>query len=1654
MNIRYASLLLAFCISIIQLSAQTDALEVIRSTALPWGSPVQNIFVDADNTKWVANTRTVKKVLGPRTAVPIALDPGQQALFQYPGGNADIRWTAEALKAAVGDIIDEDNYITAAFYDEINGDIWLGTTLTGAFQLKKQNGQLQFIAQWSMDNTRLRSNFVNDIKRGPKGRMWIATDDGVLVGKNGNWDIIERGLIVEAIAIGGSEVWLMGDGLVGKVDRRDKWDLIDIPAGKVEREIVDIAVDGKGRLWLASAVISCYDPEQDTYQVFGGAEEYTSEFANRLVVDMDGAVWIGTEDKGVYVIQKGSSLIAAVEVEQAVSCGGNGKDGALLAQVSGGTPPYQYTWSNGANGERLAKLSPGEYQLTITDSKGKSRSVAAQVPDERLSVTTNLISGVSAEGLTDGQAEVRVKGGERPYTFSWDNGEKRAIATQLSAGLHLVTVTDSKGCEQAGQVEVPDKRAPLAASIEEINPIQCQGNKSAALRAQASGGESPYQYKWSFGGAASAQITGLPSGNYAVTITDAEGNTAQADYLIEEPAALSVRTEVIAMPSLGEEDGRAVVEVSGGKPPYKYRWDNGETLDEATQLGAGLHKVVVTDANSCETTATVEMTEDIAPMSVSIQQSSPISCVDAQDGSLAAEVEGGKPPYVYKWSHNALNSSRATEIGAGKYELVVTDAAGNNAKASFALEGPEKLTASAKVISPASTGNADGVAKVAASGGTGDYSYKWTNGETTAQAEQLAPKMHTVVVTDEAGCTAAVTIEIKEDILPLQVALEATQSIDCADGATGAISAQISGGKWPYEYAWSADGQSGGEAQGLAAGSYGLTVSDAAGNSAEASLELSEPSALQVQAQAVSPASTNSSDGVAKASASGGTAPYAYAWDTGADSGQAEGLAPGTHSVTVTDQNGCTATAQVEVSENILPLQVALEATQSIDCADGATGAISAQVSGGKGPFEYAWSAGGQSSGEAQGLAAGSYGLTVSDAAGNSAEASLELSEPSALQVQAQAVSPASTNSSDGVAKASASGGTAPYAYAWDTGADSGQAEGLAPGTHSVTVTDQNGCTATAQVEVSENILPLQVALEATQSIDCADGATGAISAQVSGGKGPFEYAWSAGGQSSGEAQGLAAGSYGLTVSDAAGNSAEASLELSEPSALQVQAQAVSPASTNSSDGVAKASASGGTAPYAYAWDTGADSGQAEGLAPGTHSVTVTDQNGCTATAQVEVSENILPLQVALEATESIDCAGGTTGAIAAQVSGGKGPYEYAWSADGQSSGEAQGLAAGSYGLTVSDAAGNSAEASLELSEPSALQVQAQAVSPASTNSSDGVAKASASGGTAPYAYAWDTGADSGQAEGLAPGTHSVTVTDQNGCTATAQVEVSENILPLELTLQLSQPISCAGQSDAVVQATVSGGKPPFTYQWNDTALSGETADGLAAGDYALTVTDVAGTTQSAAVSVEAPAPLTLNFERVEPAFSDRSEDGKAVANAKGGTPPYTYEWSNGVNSSTADGLDLGSYSLTVTDANGCTVSGEAEIKERVIKELTRALSSGQTIQMQKVQFEADSTNIQESVEPILDEVYLFLQDNPSAVVEIGGHTNNLPPAVYCDSLSTARARAVADYLIAKGIPSKQVYYKGYGKRDPLFSNKTEYGRRRNQRVEIKIIRL
>ena len=560
---------------------------------------------------------------------------------------------------------------------------------------------------------------------------------------------------------------------------------------------------------------------------------------------------------------------------------------------------------------------------------------------------------------------------------------------------------------------------------------------------------------------------------------------------------------------------------------------------------------------------------------------------------------------------------------------------------------------------------------------------------------------------------------------------------------------------------------------------------------------------------------------------------------------------------------------------------------------------------------------------------------------------------------------------------------------------------------------------------------------------------------QASGGKGPFQYKWSREGVTGQAPAGLSAGDYAVTVTDAAGNAKTAQVSIPQPNELKAAATATAPASTGNADGQAAATASGGNGGFAFKWDNGETAAQATQLAPGTRTVTVTDAKGCSATATVDISENILPLALAVQQTAEINCFGGSQAALQVQASGGKGPFKYQWSQDGVSGQAPAGLTAGDYTVTITDAMGTEQAASFSIPQPAVLEAEAEVISPASTNNSDGQATGRASGGTAPYSYKWGNGEEGAGAKALAPGIHTVTVVDNRGCTATASVEVSENILPLKAAIRQAVEINCFGEQNAAIQVEVKGGKGPYQYQWSDGAMSGGEAAGLAAGDYAVTVTDVTGAAQSARISIRQPEALTVRITDKEPAFSDASNDGKATAEAEGGNGGYSFRWDNGATGSRVENLPLGRHAVTVTDNKGCVASAAFETTERIMKELASgAVRSGQTIQMQKLQFEADSTNITEDNRPILDEIYVFLKDNPSIVVEIGGHTNNLPPPEYCDQLSTDRARAVAEYLVQQGIDPDRVFYKGYGKRKPLFSNGTEDGRRRNQRVEIKILRL
>lgn len=1477
-------------------NGQEMVLVVERCKMLSQTSPIRNIWVDEENVKWVANTEGLHKVLAIDLVQKVSVPAGTTNLLTIRGGNANIEWSTSAMAGLLGTAI-----ISSASYDPKTKSLWIGTQDEGAYQVSLS--PLKVIQRFNMANKKLTSNQINDIFIHNNGTIWIATDDGMLAGNGDRWTLHERFLNFVGVDAWGTNMWILGDDFLWQVDTKGKWTPIAIELKNVEGKLRDIAVDDEGRVWIASNMMTGFNVEANRYQRFGPGQYFTSQFVNCLDVDQDGSIWTGTDDKGLYLIQWEAAMTVNILMDTPLDCKSKQPTGALSVKVSGGEPPFNYKWNSGQTTDKIAQLPAGEYVLSVTDSKGLSKTGKYTIPDPSLAISIEVVKPSSGSAEGDASVNLLVNGGIGDMTYKWDNGESLQLASKLTAGPHSVTVTDESGCSATTGFNVPEKVLPLSVVLTAVLENKCADARTGAVQAEVKGGKSPLKYQWSDGSTVEGKLINIRAGEYAVTIADAAGQTASAFITLTAPPALIVVPEVLAPASLGGVNGQAQVKVTGGKAPYTYIWDNGATTAAVKSLTAGEHSLTVTDANGCAASVTVNVSEHIASLGVIIKQVGQINCYGQSTASLRTDITGGKGPYNYLWS-NGQTAATAENLKAGSYTVTVTDVVGTKFTASSQVEEPQAVTVTVTTDAPASTNGSDGKATTKASGGSGIYKYAWSNGEFTNKALKLPAGNHIVTVTDEAGCSATASVVISENILALQVTLEQTVKINCAGNADGALTSIVKGGKEPLTYIWN-NGATASNLEKIKAGSYAVTVADVTGTKYTATTIVSEP----------------------------------------------------------------------------LPLSVAV----------------------------------------------------TTDAA-------------------------ASTNGVDGKATAKATGGSGTFQYAWDNGETTNKALKLPAGKHTVTVTDASGCSTTGSVEIRENILALEITIEQTSTVKCAGSKEGSVKAIVAGGKEPYQYKWNVDGTTPVQ-QNLADGVYTLTVTDAVGQSGTFVISVFSPEPLVVTTKVETAASTDQKDGKASVSVTGGSNKYTYAWDNGEKVSKAMALGAGTHTVIVTDENGCTAEGSIVITENILPLSVTIRQDEKIVCAGQSNASLTSMVTGGKPPYKIIWKgpANEWTSEAVTGLMAGQYALQVLDANGSSATSSFEVTAPKALTITAEEISPANTGSADGSVTLKATGGTGNYSlegHTWSSGSSSHKIEELKPGTYTYVVKDAAGCTASVSVTITEDILPLTVAIKQTENILCPGTSSAKLESAVKGGKPPYAYAWSNSS-STAFASGVAEGNYSLQVTDAIGQKAQAEFKVTGPPALKVEPTNLRSATNDRISDGKGGVEVKGGTEPYTYSWNSGETSHLASKLPLGLGRIIVTDKNGCTATAEFIIKEKVLPELTATrLASGEPIRMEKIQFDADSIVIKPEAVPSIDELYEFLYDNPTIIIEVSGHTNSLPADDYCDRISTARAKSVADYLISKGIESRRVISIGHGKRKPIAPNQTPEGRKKNQRVEIRLIKI
>ena len=915
---RSLTLLLPLLLSFLSLFAQEEAMRVERASAINPDAPVYNIYVDKEGEKWVSNSEGLWQVHAADLATEVIVGSAEETLLQYPNGNRDIRWLKGAINDELGGILTGSNIITAGYYNEIQDHLWIGTSESGVFLFRTQP-KLKVIREINKRMPKLRSNTINMIYvDSDDDRHFMGTNEGVIVGRDGRWGLEERYFRFQAVANRGKEVWLLAEDLIWMINEKDEWRSVEIDPEKVSGAIKDIAFDREGKLWIASEYLTMYDVDNEKYKVFDGGDYFTSNDVNCIAVDPDGAVWVGTQDKGLYVIEKESAMTVTCLLDKELSCDPAISDASLIVKIKGGQPPYTYQWDQGLSGENPGNLGVGTYVVTVTDSRGQSKPAEGVVPDSRLK-----LSVVQSRPHTDqkrGSATATVEGGKPKFTFLWDNGENGPIAERLEAGNHQVTVTDVNGCKAEASVDITRDAAILAANIIRTGDDKCAESAVHAIQIDIQGGIEPYTVTWSDPAISGTTASGLKPGAYFATVTDAAKNTVQASVNLSEIEVMKATASQVKAADLQGKGGSSLVEVTGSSGRLKYQWDNGETKARAQELSSGNHSVTITDQNGCTAIATVEITQEIADLALKLEQTSESKCAGDGGNSAKALVSGGVGPYTYQWNETNLQGETVTQLSGGVYFLTVTDSRGASVTSSINVPSLQPITLEASVNAAATANNADGRASVRASGGSGKYEYTWSNGEKVREASKLPPGNHTVTVTDESGCEATASVEITENISEMSVVLNLTKDLKCQGQNDAGIEALVRGGKSPFSFDWNDNAIQGEKAEGLSGGNYALTVTDAAGNIASASIDIIEPEPLTaeiIEQRGVTDQA--SKDGRAQIKATGGSGSYQYLWDNQFTGDKAENLAIGEHKVTVTDGNNCQTVVTFETKQKILP---------------------------------------------------------------------------------------------------------------------------------------------------------------------------------------------------------------------------------------------------------------------------------------------------------------------------------------------------------------------------------------------------------------------------------------------------------------------------------------------------------------------------------------------------------------------------------------------------------------------------------------------------------------------------------------------------------------------------------------------------------------
>ncbi len=1073
--------------------------------------------------------------------------------------------------------------------------------------------------------------------------------------------------------------------------------------------------------------------------------------------------------------------------------------------------------------------------------------------------------------------KVRIDQGKGPYEFLWENGAQAdsLIVEAPPEGAQVekigIRVTDVDGCISSDTLEVTGSDGLLGVQRSVRSISECGGNDGRIAFTPLSGAP-PFRYQWS--GTTGIQgdsivnentfvLDSLRQGAYDITVTD--GVTGDCDFVIRSvlvngPDAVLNPPVVKEVSCAGAADGEICIEVDIGVNP-RFLWSTGDTTNCIDGLSGGFYSVTVTEGECRNIIENIEI-EEADPVRLVFDEASP-TCSDKNDGSIALSVFGGKSPIRYQWS-SGQNTRVLENIGTGQYKVTVTDDNGCISTDSLLLRAPDPLRIFLDSLRNISCfGETDGGIRISSVGGRGPYKYAWSNGVQAPVVQGLERGVYTISVTDFNECVVSEDFTIREpEVLNISLA-ELVQPL-CVGDNTGKIAVQVDGGTYPYFYEWS-NGEQDSVLEEMEVGEYRLWVRDASNCFSDTfSVSLTATSELDL--------------------------------------------------VVVIDQP---------------------------DCVGKQNGSIAVNPNG-TAPFFYDWG-NGEVGNALTAVGVGSYPLEITDGDGCIYDTTIVVEAPQAIETEIDLRPPACSGGSDGLILLNVDGNlTAPVRYLWSDGSTERNRSDLSDGQYRLTITDGNQCRLVTDTLTLQSPEPLISRVLEVGPIKCKGEATGFIELETSGGASPYRFTWDGLDQNTESVFDIPAGTYRVVVRDANNCTFETTIPIQEPQVLDVAIDLnVGDICSGDTTNLLRAQVAGGTPPYQYSWNNGKDTREIANVSPGDYVVAVTDANNCEEQAPtIKVKDASIQLQMDSFYVKDISCNGATDGQATAQISGGRAPYTFHFSNNyriitNEQEATAMDLpAARNYRVTITD--GNGCVIVSEnktVRQPPVLSIALGEIrSVTCFEGSDGRILVNVNGGNTPYHYSWldgagDTISREAILDSVPVGMYSLILEDNNGCRRSlSDIQVGGGGTSVRLVDSLVQvfDVRCTGAEEGSIFITLTGGKPPYRYQWSN-GSGNEDQSQLLPGPYSLTVTDKDNCSFifDEFVIEEPAAPVLEPILSVTDVQCHGAADGEAVARPEGGMPPYNISWLKDgesilQNADTLSTMGPGTYRMVIIDQNEC----------------------------------------------------------------------------------------------------------------------------------------